>query len=184
MRRRSKGSRLRAVYGIHRVDHASSRTHSWTVRIQRRGIVWRRSFADGKHGGKAAALRAARAFRDEVIAGHPPMTRAAYAAIRRKNNRSGFPGVCRILDADRLGDGKIIRRSYWLAFWTTADGKQERRKFSIERLGEKKAFEGARKSREEGLTSLKSLHVSSRGFGKWLRRHTIGSDPAKLAARR
>ena len=71
------------------------RTHCWIVHIERRRRVWNRSFSDGVYGGKTNALRAARAFRDEILVSHLPMTRAEYAAIRRKNNRSGFPGVYR-----------------------------------------------------------------------------------------
>ena len=93
MSSKSTEPRRRAIYGITRVDDEKKHTHCWIVHIERRRRVWHRSFSDGVYGGKTNALRAARAFRDEILVSHLPMTRAEYAAIRRKNNRSGFPGV-------------------------------------------------------------------------------------------
>jgi hypothetical protein len=160
------------IYGIWRLDDDKFRTHCWVVRIQRRHRVWRRYFSDGSCGGKANALRAARAFRDELLHAHPPMTRAEYAAIRRKNNRSGFPGVCRHVAAV-VRSGKPVERTYWIAFWMTPDGKSVRRKLSVDRYGEKGAYRRAKAIREQGLAALNKPFVGSPGLKNWVRRHGI-----------
>ena len=166
----SKTKRGSAIYGIWRVDDERSRTHCWIVRIQRRQKVWRRSFSDGIHGGKTNALRAARAFRDEVLSLHQPMTRAEYANIRRRNNQSGVPGVCHHV-ASTISSGRPAARTYWIAFWTTPDGKPVRRKFSIRKFGDEGAFKHAKASRRQGVAALNGPYVTSPGLKNWIRRH-------------
>lgn len=167
----SAAGRRQSIYGIWRVDHDKSRTHCWIVRIQRRQRVWRRSFADGLYGGKSKALQAARAFRDEILSLHPPMTRAEYASIKRRNNRSGVPGVCRHVAVEMVS-GKPIERAYWIAFWMTRDGRSARRKFSVAKHGEKKAYQRAKAARVDALAAMDGLYATSRGLKGWLRRHT------------
>jgi len=161
----SKGPRRRAIYGISRVDDGKKSKHCWIVHIERRRRVWHRTFSDGVYGGKTHALRAARAFRDELLASSFPMTRAEYAAIRRKNNRSGVAGVFR-----RGHDGNPVDPANWMAFWTTPDGKRATRKFSIAKYGEKTAFKRAKDTRKEALAAMDGLYAS-RGLKHWLRRH-------------
>ena len=166
----SKGSRRRAIYGITRVDDSKKSMHCWIVHIERRRRVWHRSFSDGVYGGKTHALRAARAFRDELLASSFPMTRAEYAAIKRKNNRSGVPGVCRRGGNAQASSRKPVDPAYWIAFWTMPDGKRAIRKFSITKYGEKTAFKRAKDMRREALAAMDGL-FASRGLKHWLRRH-------------
>ena len=81
-----------SVYGISRVDNEASRTHGWLVTIQRRGVIYRKHFSDGIHGGKRNAFKAARSYRDEVVAKHPPLSMQEYSSIVKRNNRSGVVG--------------------------------------------------------------------------------------------
>ena len=72
------------MLNIRRVDHEASRTHCWGVTVQRRTRIYVR------HGGSQPALEAAQVYRDTLIKAHPPLSKPAYCAIRRKNNRSEF----------------------------------------------------------------------------------------------
>ena len=165
-----KTARKPGIYGIWRVDNDRNRTHSWVVRLQRRHKVWRRFFSDGVYGGKGKALRAARAFRDEILAAHPLMTTAAYAVIVRRSNRSGVPGVCRYV-ATETASGRPVARAYWIAFWTLPDGKSARRKFSIAKYGEDGALKRAKAARRQGIATLDTPYVNSPGMRHWLRQH-------------
>ena len=166
----SKGLRGRGTYGIGRVDNDTKSMHSWIVHIQRKRRVWHRSFSDGVYGGKAKALRAARAFRDEVLVSHPPMTRADNASIRRTNNRSGVPGVFRHATVETTLAGPVVR-AFWIAYWTKPDGKRAIRKFSIRKYGEKNALKRAKATRKHALAEMGEPHTNSRGLKNWLRRH-------------
>ena len=156
---KSDRPRRRAIYGITRVDDDHRRMHCWIVHIERKQHAWKQNFSDGAFGGKLRALQAARAFRDEVLASQLPMTRGEYAAIRRRNNRSGVPGV------HRRGDEPC-----WIAFWTRPDGSQAIRKFSIKKYGEKAAFERAKAARLEALSAMDDLRASP-ALKRWLQRH-------------
>jgi hypothetical protein len=143
----------RAAYALTRIDDEKKRMHCWAVRIQRKGEVWNQNFSDLSFGGKVRAYRAACAFRDQILSLHAPMTRAEFARIKKKNNRSGIPGVCRVKCSD-IAFGKPVERHYWVAFWATAEGGKCQRKFSIDRYGEQSAFKRAIKARREALFSL------------------------------
>jgi hypothetical protein len=164
-----KGPRRRAIYGISRVDDDKKSKHCWIVHIERRRRVWHRSFSDGVYGGKTHALRAARAFRDGLLVSSLPMTRAEYASIRRKSNRSGFPGVCRRGDNAQTSLRKPVDPACWIAFWTMPDGKRAIRKFSIAKYGERTAFKRAKNMRKEALAVMEGVFVS-RGLKHWLQR--------------
>jgi len=165
-----KGPRPRNTYGIGRVDDDKKSMHRWVIHIERKRRVWHRSFSDGVYGGKAKALRAARAFRDELLVLHSPMTRAENASIRRSNNRSGVPGVFRQASVETTVAGPVERAS-WIAYWTTPDGKRSIRKFSIRKYGEKGALDRAKAARKSALAEMDDPHTTSRGLRYWLRRH-------------
>ena len=171
----SKGTepRRRAIYGITRVDERRNARTAGSFASSARRRVWHRSFSDGVYGGKTHALRAARAFRDELLVSHLPMTRAEYAAIRRKNNRSGVPGVHRRGSDDQTVLGKPVEPAYWIAFWTMPDGKRAIRKFSIGKYGEKTAFEHAKAARKQALALMDGLHANSPRLKRWLQRHAV-----------
>ncbi|MBS0156563.1 MAG: hypothetical protein JSS38_18420 [Nitrospira sp.] len=144
------------LYAIQRIDHQRSRTHAWKVIIQRRKTIYTRYFSDGCHGGKKIALDAAKAYRDQVIAQHPPMARREVCVIRKTSNRSGVSGVTRI-DVVEWNKGRKLRRLYWDAQWPTLSGKPVHRKFSIKAYGEHRAFQLAVQARRQGLRQLTRL---------------------------
>lgn len=138
---------------IYRIDHDKSHTHSWYVTIQRRGRVYHRHFTDSIYGGKSKALNAAKGYRDSLINCLRPLTRPEYCRIRKKNNRSGVSGVTRI-DAGENSRGRRYHRRYWLAQWPIGNGKARKKKFSIQRYGERGAFQRALRARREALKRL------------------------------
>jgi len=142
------------IYGITRVDNDVSRTHGWLVTIQRRSEIFRRQFSDGVHGGKLRALAAAKAFRDEVVAQNPPLTRREHAEIRKKNNKSGVVGVCRYCASETRDRPPAERRWFWVASWVPPGERAKRVKFSVNKYGEEGAFKMAVKARRAALRQM------------------------------
>ena len=102
------------MLNIRRVDHEASSTHCWRVTVQRRKRIFVRDFSDGRHGGRQPAFQAARLCRDALINAHPPLSKPAYCAIRKMNNRSGISGLMRV-DKWQVHNGRRARRLYWEA---------------------------------------------------------------------
>jgi hypothetical protein len=143
------------MYGIKRIDQAASGTHSWHVTIQRRRRIWTRHFTDRVYGGREKALAAAKAFRDQLIARYPALSRRAFCSIRKKNNRSGISGVTRI-EGYQLHRGRKQLRVYWVAQWPIGPGRARQKKFSVRIYGEREAFRLALRARRQGLRALRN----------------------------
>jgi hypothetical protein len=164
-----KSAAKRPLYGIHRVDNAKNHTHAWIVTLQRRNKIWCKYFSDGKFGSKPKALAAAKAFRDSTLDANPPMSRADYASIRRRNNKSGVVGVCRHVSIE-VRDGRKVKQPYWIAFWPLEGKRVGRAKFAVSRHGEDKAFKLAVAARKTALKELKQdPFANSSGLKRWLR---------------
>jgi hypothetical protein len=144
----------KSEYGISRVDNERSRTHGWLVTVQRRGVIYRRHFSDGTCGGMDKSLEAARGFRDEVVAAHPPFSMREYSNIVKKSNRSGVVGVCRYCASETRDLPEEQQRWFWVASWPTPDGKRKRVKFSVKKYGEETAFKMALKARKDSMKEL------------------------------
>ncbi len=142
------------IYGVTRVDNAASRTHGWLVTIQRRGAIFRRQFSDGVLGGKVRALAAAKAYRDEIVAKHPPLSKREHAEILKKNNKSGVVGVCRYGVSGASPKAEADKRWFWVASWMLPDGRAKRVKFSVEKYGEEAAFKMAVKARRNAIREM------------------------------
>ncbi|MGK0185319.1 MAG: hypothetical protein ACI9R3_001095 [Verrucomicrobiales bacterium] len=137
-------------YGIARVDARAVRSHGWLVRLQRSGTAYARFFADGRYGDHAAALAAAREFRDSLLEELPQPQRRIRAEQITIRNNSGVIGVCRIVREESNG----ARYEFWQATWSPAPGTRKTAKFSIKRYGDDGAFELARAAREEAMREL------------------------------
>ena len=122
------------MLNIRRVDHATSHTHCWRVTVQRRKRIYVRDFSDGRQGGRRPALQAAQVYRDKLVKAYPPLSKAAYCAIRKKNNRSGISGLMRV-DKWQVQNGRRSRRLYWEAQWPIGNGKARHQKFAITKYG-------------------------------------------------
>ncbi|MBV6476330.1 MAG: hypothetical protein MOGDAGHF_01920 [Rhodocyclaceae bacterium] len=142
------------IYGVTRVDNESSRTHGWLVTIQRRGVIFRKQFSDGVFGGKTRSLAAAKAYRDEIVAKHPPLSKREHAEILKKNNKSGVVGVCRYCAAVASGTAGTGQRWFWVASWVLPDGRVKRVKFSVNKYGEEGAFKQAVKARRGAVRQM------------------------------
>lgn len=141
------------MLNIRRVDHDASHTHCWRVRVQRRTRVYVRNFSDNRHGGSEQARQVAQLYRDALILAHPPLSKPAYCAIRKKNNRSGISGLTRV-DRWDLVNGRRIRKLLWEAQWPIGNGKSQHKKFSITKYGERGAYLRALKARRQALNAL------------------------------
>lgn len=142
------------IYGVTRVDNAVSRTHGWLVTIQRRGIIFRRQFSDGVLGGKAKSLAAAKAYRDQIVAQYPPLSKREHAEILKKNNKSGVVGVCRYCASETRQKPGPEKRWFWVASWVLPDGRAKRIKFSVKKYGEEGAFKMAVRARRSAIKQM------------------------------
>jgi len=147
-------NKLKSEYGISRMDNARNGTHGWMVTIQRRNVIHRRSFSDGRFGGKEQSLVAARVFRDEVIAKYPTLDPGESSPIVNRDNSSCVIGLCRYCVSETRNLPEKQQRWYWVASCPTADGKPKRVKFSENKYGEEQAFKLALKARREALRAL------------------------------
>lgn len=143
-----------AIYGICRVDNEASRTHGWVVTIQRRGVIYRRQFSDGKLGGKRKALATAKRYRDDLVSRFPPLRRGDHADIVKRNNTSGVVGVSRYCATESRDRPSPKQRWYWVASWSLPDGSPRRVKFSIGKYGEAEAFRLAARARRAAIKKM------------------------------
>jgi AP2 domain len=118
----------------------------WVVAVKRRGDRWVRYFSDKPHG-RGAALQAARAFRESLLATLPPPTKAKRQYSR---NTTGVVGVARVKERTRAG--RPFCR--YVASWPRLDGRVGRATFSIAKHGEAKARRNAIRARNAGLAEL------------------------------
>lgn len=90
------------MYGIY------SRPWGFEVSIVRAGVRYREGFGQASYGGASQALLHAQRWRDALVKSLPPPTRRSRAEKLRPNNKTGVPGVFRLLSAH----GKMLG---WLA---------------------------------------------------------------------
>jgi len=109
--------------------------------------------SDGRHGGRQPAFQAAKLCRDALVTAHPPLSKPAYCAIRKKNNRSGISGLMRV-DTWQVHNGRRSRRLHWEAQWPIGNGKARHQKFSITKYGEEGAKRKALAARRAALKAL------------------------------
>ena len=136
---------------IARIDTERNGTHARLVRMQHRSLFVNRYFSDGKFGGKVAALKAARAFRDVTLSGLEEPFKSRWRATElRRNNVSGMPGVARYVRLSEAREGGEAR-PYWVAFWANAEGRRGSMKFLVAKYGEAGARRGALAVRQRAL---------------------------------
>lgn len=124
------------------------------IKYRRLGKSFIKSFADSRFGGQDQSLRAAQAWRDEIVRLHPPPTHKERAGRPITGNKSGVAGVYLLDYEDKRADGRSIIRTYWSANTPGRVTPRRTRLFSIEKHGEREAFRmavEARKAFEELL---------------------------------
>ena len=172
----------RSRYAITRIEKKPHRTFAWIVSVQRRKQIWRRNFSDQSYGGKAKALAAAKAFRDQILSQHPPMSQrrvlsnqAPKQQVRPSRRmplhlpRSARPAS----SPTRLLAGILDARA--------RQGQADQ--VSIDRFGERGALKRAMRARKEALAALDGQWVNSEGLRHWLRAHCNASGSQREASR-
>lgn len=126
------------------------------VLLLRNGKQYQKYFCFNRCGGEQMAMKLAQAWRDVIVARHPPMSMSQFCAIVRGNNTSGVPGVYR---CEKSHSTKIGRVStvYWQARIPLADGKHRLTNFSVPALGEDEAKARAIAARLRGLRELDNI---------------------------
>lgn len=128
---------MRNPHHIARIDQEDNRNFCWKLAIQRNNKQVVEYFTDGRYGGKAAALRAAKKRRDELLAVAPPPLPVKNRKTVR--NKTGKVGVRFCEEADERKTNSY-QYSYYVAFWTGINGKHLTIRFSTNKYGKRKAF--------------------------------------------
>ncbi len=149
---------IRLEHAIFRVDDERRLIHGWMVRMDRRGVAYRQFFGDEAGNGKDAALAAARAFRDDILARLAPASQQAEA--KYTEGASSIAGLSLHCTKETRHLAETEQHWYWRASWVTARGEKHWRDFPILEHGEQGAFTKALEARRAGADSLKGLTVS------------------------
>ena len=107
---------------------------------------------DRKFGGRRAALRAAKEFRDELEEKYSKYTVEELAESPSKRNKSGVVGVRLHQQVDQRGDYEY-HYWYWVAQWTDGRGRRRTRSFSVHQHGDDEAFRLACQARADGVAA-------------------------------
>ena len=137
--------------GISRIDSGS--THGWFVRGYRNGETYSKLFSDKKCGGKGKALESARSYRNKLhkkLAAIPRKPRGRRIVYRDSRNTTGVLGVCRTAKSDP--GGKVNER--YSVSWRPEPGVQKCTSFSINKYGEKRAFQMAVSHRRKMMREI------------------------------
>jgi hypothetical protein len=125
--------------------------HSWKVSIRRTNRHLHKYFTDSRHGGTVAALAAAMAYRDALVARTSDADYEIWKRERpRPNNTSGITGVAHYVQC-APGTSRRRNYAYWQAFYMDLDGKRQTRSFTEAMYGKRGAREQALRFRREGL---------------------------------
>jgi AP2 domain len=134
-------------YAIRFVEPAGKSGY-YLVAFTRRLIYYNKTFAPATHGGKRVALAAAKQWRDQMLAGLPPITKQEYARQLRSSNTSGVAGVMRLNLRQESSRGNWRSYPTWVAVTPKGVSPRKSKSFSILRYGEQRAFELACAARE------------------------------------
>ena len=126
--------------------------HAWQFRLKRGNVNISQFFYDDMLGGKEAALKSAREFRDEIEKLYPPLSERDKLTKITKKNKSGIVGVHRIeKDYTKPNRPSTYHSSAWAATWIEASGKRGYQSFSINKFGEAEALKMAITARRQAI---------------------------------
>lgn len=140
--------RLAGYPGLYRED-LGKEGKRYRIVITRNKKITQEYFYFGVGQSEAAARAKAIARWKEIRSSSPVITRSAFAQIERRKSRTGIVGVRRITD-----EVKGHPYDFWVAVWSDRRGNTKTRKFSVNKYGEDKAKELARKARREGVAQM------------------------------
>ncbi|MEM9444513.1 MAG: AP2 domain-containing protein [Verrucomicrobiota bacterium] len=141
--------KIKANYGLNFLKGRDGKNMAILVKLRRQGEVHQKYFGYKTYGSAKASKDAAVKYRDAVMKKHPEMSRRDYAEIKKSNNKSGIPGVCRTFHTV-----KGISYPVWQAAWSPAPGKRRCKKFFVSTHGERKAKKLAIEARHKALTKM------------------------------
>lgn len=142
-------AKQRANYGLNFLRNKDGKISAILVKVRRQGKVHQAYFGYKTYGSATAAKKAAVEYRDDVIKRYPELSRKEYAEIKKSNNTSGIPGVCRTFH-------KVKGISYpvWQAAWSPKPGVRKCKKFFISTHGERKAKRLAVEARRSAVAEM------------------------------
>lgn len=111
----------------------------WFVRVTREYKTKSGFFADDKHGGKAAALKKAKALRDSILATTPPPLRGG-ARRRKPYERPSRGTITRKTYTYLFRDGYYYEYEAYATWIRVSPTEVKATKWSINKHGEKKAY--------------------------------------------
>ncbi|MCB1090196.1 MAG: hypothetical protein KDL87_01600 [Verrucomicrobiae bacterium] len=126
-----------SIKNIKRID--STKTHGWQVHVRRGGVLKTKLFSDRMHGGKRAALDAAKDHRDELLSSMAKLAKPLWKIKRTPRTNTGQLGVSLTEYTNKSGK----RRKVITVTARQSLGKAVNRKFSVDKLGYEKAVKQA-----------------------------------------
>ncbi len=133
-------------------DNISRQPGAWYVIVTRRGMPYTRYFSDAVWGGKRLALVAAQRYRDRLLRRIEPDTRVRRKHPRGSRNETRHVGVS---FEEYEVEGRWYER--FIADWKDADGRQMRRRFSVNKYGLAEAEALAVEARNEGVAESRAV---------------------------
>ena len=140
----------RNISRLEKINSTGQTIGGWEVRLQRHREKQSKFFSDSIYGGKLAALRAAKEFRDELEQEADKMTVEERSLRPSARNRSGVVGVRLHQQVDRRGAFEYHSWS-WVAQWTDGRGRRRTKSFAVEKFGDVEAFRLAWQARKDGV---------------------------------
>jgi len=107
MRRRSNPLSERNIKRIDTRPDAAKQTHGFQVCISRHGKLHTKHFSDSLFGGLKGSLKAARAYRDQMLAEMPEIEASRIAHSHNAKNKSGHVGIS--YRKTKNAKGRIVR---------------------------------------------------------------------------
>ncbi|GAB4339659.1 MAG: hypothetical protein Kow0037_24880 [Calditrichia bacterium] len=141
--------------GVSRIEQPEKHNFGWYARARYKGEVRSKFFSDKKYGGRAKAFQLAKSwYRKEIkeiikkIGGESfsevSIPKGAIVTYNKKNN-TGVVGVQKITRKKKTKTYVAYRVTY------KENGKYKTKFFSVEKYGDKEAFEKARRFKAEKL---------------------------------
>lgn len=107
MRRRLNPLSERNIKRIDTRPESAKQTHGFQVCISRSGSLHTKHFSDSLYNGTKGALKAARAYRDEILAEMPEIEASRIAHTHNAKNKSGHVGIS--YRKSKNAKGKLVR---------------------------------------------------------------------------
>lgn len=166
-----------------------SATHGWQVRIRRNGKRHTKFFSDNRYEGRARALEAAVAYRDELLGELP----APDPTTRRAWSNTGVIGISVRDKESRKGTGY---KTYVQLSWIDGEGRRRGASYSVGKWGLRRALWNAclrrykahqdaeRPTEEPHITFARAQHHMREEIAAEARQLQLAQREAAEAARR